>query len=126
MKKFNICIILPKLYPCDIGGLEIFYYHFIHELKNNYNIWLFTKCPNWKKNKHDNVNITYSNENKFINPTINLYLGIFLSLFKLRNELDIIIIPYTSNSSLIYPLLVFYFLFKIPYVISVHGGGLYK
>lgn len=124
----NIFLIVPKLYPCDIGGLEIFFYYLVNELKNEYNIWLFTNCRKFKLNdiNGNNIQIMFSNNLISLNPSFESLLGILINLIKIRKKLDYILVPYTSNSILIYPILIFYSIFKIPYLISIHGGGLYS
>jgi glycosyltransferase involved in cell wall biosynthesis len=43
----------------------------------------------------------------------------------MKNQIDIVYVPYTSNSHLAYPMLLAKKIFDIPYIISIHGGGMH-
>lgn len=123
MKNKNIVIICPQLYPCITGGLEIFYYYLIPEMAKMYNIMVFTNCTHSFKNH--NVTLINLNKNILRNKTLSTYCNLFIKTLKNRKDIDLILIPYTSNSPLAYPMLLLYKLFKIPYMISIHGGGMH-
>lgn len=121
----KIAFISLKIYPCDIGGNEIFNYHLLKELAIlNHKIWVITYCDyNW-----DNKNIQTLRMWRKI-PIIHNILGYFsliINLLKLKNKVDIIHVPYTSNSGVAFPILFVYKLFGIKYIIMIHGGGMYK
>ncbi|GAG04436.1 unnamed protein product, partial [marine sediment metagenome] len=59
----------------------------------------------------------------FVGPSITFH--IILKLKKLSEQIDVIHVSYTSNSVLAYPMLLAKKLFGIPYVISIHGGGMH-
>ena len=115
----NILIISPNLYPCLIGGMEIFNYYFAKNLSNFYNISILTNCNLSQSKKAQYIKI---NKN---NSVISMYLNIFIKLMSFRKKVNLLIFPYTSNSPLIYPVFLAHLLFKIPYVIVIHGGGMY-
>ena len=50
---------------------------------------------------------------------------IFLKLIKLKKQTDVVHVPYTSNSTLAYPVLLAKKFVDIPYIITIHGGGMY-
>lgn len=120
----NIAIISPELYPCVTGGVEIFNYYLVKELaKKGHNIWVFT-CCDYKWNQKNIFNIKL-NERLLAIKIPSLSLHIFLHLKKIKCKIDVIHVPYTSNSVLVYPVLIAKRFFGIPYIISIHGGGLY-
>lgn len=122
MKIKKIAILSPKLYPCNRGGLEIFNYYLINNILIEYNILILTMC----KIKKIGENILFYDllKRKIINDPISVLTNTFIGLLKYR-DYDLYVVPYTSNSSLIYPFLIFYSLFKIQYIIIIHGGGIY-
>ena len=122
--KVNILIISPEIYPCNTGGIEIFNYYLAKTLAaQGQNVNIITCCDyDWKTE-----NISFFKLRKrtllLIGPTSILH--ILLILKKLEKKIDIIHIPYTSNSIFIYyPILLAKKMFGIRYLISIHGGRL--
>lgn len=124
MDKVNIAVFSPQLYPCDIGGYEIFNYYFIKGLAGRgHKIWVIT-CCDYDWGNENIINIKISRRTLLlISPSITL--NTILKLKKLRKKIDIIHVPYTSNSSLIYPILISKKIFKLYYIITIHGGGMH-
>ncbi len=119
----NIAIISPAVYPCIIGGMEIFNYYLILGLtKKKYKIFLFSNCEhNWNNEYLSLINLK---ERRPLNNVISMMYDILINLFKIRKEIDVIHVPYASNSPIIYPVLIAYLFFGINYNITIHGGGL--
>jgi len=122
--KVNIAVISPQLYPCVIGGYEIFNYYLIKGLaERGHKIWVITCCDhNWKNENIINIKISRRSL-LFISPSITI--NTILKLKKIWKKIDVAHVPYTSNSSLIYPILISKKFFKLNYIISIHGGGMY-
>lgn len=120
----NIVMISPAIYPCVTGGVEIFNYYHIKELaKRGHKIWVFTTCKhNWE---NGNITIVKLNEIFLLRPALSIDAHILFKLMQLGKQIDIVHIPYTSNSYLAYPMLLAKKLFDISYVITIHGGGMY-
>jgi glycosyltransferase involved in cell wall biosynthesis len=60
----------------------------------------------------------------FVTPTITLH---FLLLIKeLKQQIDVIHVPYTSNLKLVYPIYLAKKFFNIPYIVFIHGGGMHR
>lgn len=116
----NISIISPQIYPCVIGGLEIFNYYLIQNLAHYYTLTLFSECSS---NLLGNISILKVKSIPLV-KTISLNIDILFKLLNFKN-LDVLIIPYTSNSPLIYPVLLLNFLQKLNYIVVIHGGGMY-
>jgi len=120
----RILVISPALYPCATGGVEIFNYYFIKELaKKGHQVWVLTTCEyEW-----DNPNIfpVKLSRRVFLHPKLSVGIHILFNLIKLRGRIDIIHVPYTSNSPLVYPVLLAKKLDGVSYVITIHGGGMY-
>jgi glycosyltransferase involved in cell wall biosynthesis len=124
MENINIVILSPELYPCKIGGVEIFNHYLIKGLsKKGHEVWVFTTCNNdWDENNIHTVELN----RRYLprsNITVNLY--ILNKLNKMKKQIDIIYVPYTSNSHLAYPMLLAKNIFDVPYIISIHGGGMH-
>jgi len=121
----NVLIISPMLYPCAIGGLEIFNYNFSRGLaERGINVYILTACKyDYTDKKISRINL---NTKVLLNRTLSICFHMLFNLMKLRKKIDIIYVPYTSNSSLVYPILIAKKFFTIPpYLISIHGGGMY-
>lgn len=106
------------------GGLEIFNYYLSKGLADaGQNVWILTTCHQNRGYKNiTNIKISRST---LINPTLATDVHIFLKLLRLRKTINVIHVPYTSNSYLVYPVLIINKIFNIPYVITIHGGGLH-
>jgi len=120
----NIAIISPQIYPCTTGGFEIFNYYLIKELaEQGHKIWVITCCDhNWD---HDNISNVKIRKRLFVLTGFSINIQILLKLKKLRRQIDVIHIPYTSNSSLIYSIIIAHKLFGTSYIITIHGGGMH-
>lgn len=117
-------MISPVIYPCVTGGVEIFNYYLIRELaERGQKVWVFTTC----EHDYDTKNISFVKLNKrfLLNRPLSIGSHILFKLIELRKVIDVVHIPYTSNSPLIYPMLLAKKLFDIPYIITIHGGGMY-
>lgn len=114
----NILIISPGLYPCITGGVEIFNHYFVRELaKRGHDIWVFTCCNyDWCNEHIHHVKMRVGF------PGWDLLL--FIKIIILKNKIDVIHVPYTSNSPLVFPVLLVKKIFGIPYMIAIHGGGM--
>jgi len=119
----KIAVISHQIYPCNIGGLELFNHYFIKELASQeYTIWVFTYCDyDWNDQNIYRVKLWKGFPGIVILST---YFSIIYNLIKLRNKINLIKIPYTSNEILAFPILFINKLLNIPYVIVIHGGGL--
>jgi glycosyltransferase involved in cell wall biosynthesis len=126
----KVIFYLPEIYPCTIGGLEVYYYHLIHSLRNEFpdrQFILLTGCKSYIENYPHAIEIK---PRLFILRRFGL--GIFSSLLFLITSKKIVpksiqclVVPYTSDFGYnAIPFLVFRFLFKIPYVVHIHGGGM--
>ena len=121
----NILIISPAIYPCAIGGVEVFNYNFSKGLADRgNNVYILTTCKYDWTNK--NISLVRLGKKILLHPTFSIYFQLFLKLIEFKEEIDVIHVPYTSNSPLAYPIVMAKRLFDIPpYVILIHGGGMY-
>lgn len=118
----NIAILSPYIYPCSRGGgVETFNYYFAKELASQgHTIWMFTCCDHdWSRENIHYVKIWKGAPGLTI---LSIYFSIILNLIKLRNKIDILHIPYTSNDILAFPGIFSKKLFGLPYIIMIHGG----
>jgi glycosyltransferase involved in cell wall biosynthesis len=120
----NIAVISPRIYPYSSGGVEFFNYHLVKELAaRGHKIWVFSWFEyDWKNDNIINIKIS-RRLLLFIDPSTTFH--ILLTLNKLKQQIDVIHVPYTSNSSLAYPLFFAKKFFNIPYIIFIHGGGMH-
>ncbi len=121
----NIAIISHLIYPCNSGGLEIFNHYFIKEISSlGHRIWLFTCCNyDWNNESIHRVKLRKGKPGLI---KLILYFSLIFNLIKYRDEIDIVHIPYTSNDFLAFPILLINKLLDIPYVVTIHGGGMLK
>ena len=120
----NILIISPAIYPCTTGGAEIFNYFLTKELaKRGHKLWVLTSCGYDWNNR--NISLVKLSERFLLNPTVSTRFHLSLELIKLKKQIDVIHVPYTSNSTLAYPILLVKKFFDIHYVIYILGGGMY-
>jgi glycosyltransferase involved in cell wall biosynthesis len=119
----RIAVISHNIYPCSLGGLEVFNYYFIKELAvQGHKIWIFTFCNNdWNNENIHHIKLWRGVPGL---ATLSIYCSIIINLIKLKNKIDIIHIPYTSNEPLAFPILFIKKLLHLPYVIVIHGGGM--
>lgn len=125
MNDMNISIISPQIYPCKTGGVEIFNYYLIKELAaQGHKIWVFTYCNyNWNNRNIHCVNLW----RRFLGSSmLSVNFSIFIKLIQLKNKIDVVHVPYTSNSPLVYSMLLAKKLTNIAYIITIHGGGMYS
>ncbi|MFX0209729.1 MAG: glycosyltransferase, partial [Candidatus Hodarchaeota archaeon] len=120
----NILIISPQIYPCITGGVEIHNYYLTRELaKRGHKVWVLTSCGyDWN---NSNISVVRLDERILLNPMLSTMFHIFLELIKLKKQVDVIYVPYTSNSHLAYPLVLAKKFFDIHYVVYIQGGGMY-
>jgi len=124
----NILIISPGIYPCAIGGVGVFNYHFSKELADRgNNVYILTTCKyGWTNKRIFRVQLMRARKKILLHPAFAIYFQLFFKLIGFRKEIDVIHVPYTSNSPLAFPVVVAKRLFDIPpYVILIHGGGMY-
>ena len=120
----NIAIISPDIYPYISGGVAIFNYHLVKELATQgHKISVFTYFDHdWKNDNITNVKLSRRSL-LLVTPTVTFH--ILLKLKKLKKQIDIIHVPYTSNSNLAYPIYLANKFYNISYIIFIHGGGMY-
>ena len=121
----NILFISYGLFPCKIGGVEIFNYYLIDALNNRkHNTYLITSC---EKETGLKTKIYIIKKIKYIPSKIIVPIVSFFIILKLRNKIDLIHAPYTGNSWIYgFFLPLTKKLFKIPYVLMIHGGGMHE
>lgn len=120
----NIALISPGIYPCCTGGMEIFNYYLIKELATRgHTIWVLTYCDyDWKDKNINNMKL-WRRFLILIDPSTIFH--ILLKLKKIAKQIDIVHVPYTSNSKLPYVMLFAKKFFNLSYIIYIHGGGMH-
>lgn len=117
--KINITIISGGIYPFVIGGAEIFIYFLIKELSKSYQVTLISQYdPGLKGVKF--VKIRNLKPFRFFYP-----LQLFYLLFLTKTGKTTLYTSYMKASWLNYiPIALFSALTGVPYVFTIHGGGL--
>lgn len=120
----NILFISTQLYPCDIGGVELFNYYLIDALGSIHNLWVMTACEaGFAKN---NINVIKINTKKLKSRRLSIIYEHLKNIVKLRDKAALIYIPYMSNSWLYGCYLPFLKkVFNLPYVMGIHAGGMH-
>ena len=120
----NILFVAHLIYPCKIGGTELFNYHLIKELSKSHKIFLLTCC---KEEIDLDAEIIRINRRKFGLARISLPLLNLSTVVKLRNKIDMIHLSYMSPVWIPWiPFLLAKKLFGIPYIISIRDGEMTK
>jgi glycosyltransferase involved in cell wall biosynthesis len=119
----NILFISSYLYPCHLGGVEVFNFHLIRALAKDHKVTVLTTCAADLGRK--NVSLIRINPRRCLFQKPSLLLEHVRFLLKFRKEIDLVHVPYMSRSWLhgLY-LPVFRRFFRIPYVLVLHGGGM--
>ena len=127
--KPRIIFFAPRLYPCKTGGMEIYNYHLLINIKKKYpklEIIVFTTC-NLLIDKYDYF---YPIKDRlFITRrwglgTLSNFIYYTFSRKINWRKIRKIFIPYTSNSNNnVIVFLLFKKIYKIKYCIHIHGGG---
>jgi glycosyltransferase involved in cell wall biosynthesis len=119
----NILYISSYLYPCHLGGVEVFNFHLIRALAKDHAVTVLTTCAADIGRK--NVSLIRVNPRRCLFQKPSLLFEHVRFLLKLRKEIDLIHVPYMSRSWLygVY-LPLFRRVFRIPYVLVLHGGAM--
>ena len=117
-----LLFIAPQAYPCKTGGLEVFNYYLINELKGTYNTHLLTDC-----NQIEASNLKIHKLKKRSLSKITQPISIISFIFKHRKEIKLIHLSYAKaywTHWAIYPIAKY--IWNINYIFTIHGGGLSK
>lgn len=126
MKQKAIVYIVPDIYPCSTGGLEIFYSKLLPEMAKKENVILISCC----NHPFPNVTLVRIPKNLFGlrgTTTITILLMSFIQILRRRKQIKIIHLPYTSNSGkwgFMLPILKK--IYHVDYLLHIHGGGMRK
>lgn len=125
-RKYIVHIVL-NIYPCSIGGLEIFYSKLLPEMSHKLDVLLITGCQRTISCNFPVVKI----RKRFLSiPGTGKFAGLFFSALKLislRKQIKIVHLPYTANSGrwgFVLPFLKYFF--GVKYLLHLHGGGMKK
>ena len=91
--------------------------------KRGHKLWVLTSCGYEWNNR--NISLVKLNERLLLNSTLSTRFHLFFGLAKLKKQVDVVHVPYTSNSTLAYPILLAKKIFDIRYIIYILGGGMY-
>ncbi|MHA1845997.1 MAG: glycosyltransferase family 4 protein [Promethearchaeota archaeon] len=119
----NIIFISHGLYPCKIGGIEIFNHYLMNSLAKFHNILVITFCKNNKLAENiTKLHIKKLILNRFFTPLQDL-----LNILRFKKKVDLIHLSYSRANWIewtIFPIIKN--LFKIPYIITIHGGSMHR
>lgn len=119
----NILLVSPHLYPCHIGGVEVFNYHLIRALAREHRVWVLTSCG--ADFGHPNVRIIKTNPRRFVFRKPSMLFAHSLFILRNRRSIDLIHVPYTSRSWIYGCYLPFFREWLgLPYVLVLHGGAM--
>lgn len=119
----RILFISTHLYPCKLGGVELFHYHLIHALGKHHRIWVITACET--DFSQENIHVMKINPKKLGSQKLSLIYEHTRNIIKVRKKIDVVHVPYMSRSWLYGCYLpVLKRLLRIKYVLSLHGGAM--
>lgn len=115
----NILFVSYRIYPCETGGTEVFNFHLADRLSRSNSVTLLTHC-NKKIGETELIRIKKHKPSKFITP-----IKLFFHVLKNRKSIDVIFLSYMKSHWFGWSLLpIIKKITKIPYIITIHGGGL--
>ncbi len=125
--KSYVAFIVPDIYPCATGGMEIFYYNLLRELKKRIRIILITCCSSYNEDGVEVLRV----KKQFIgipgSGRFFLPIKVFLTLIRHHKKIKLIHFPYTSNAGKWgYVLSAIKKLYGVNYLLHLHGGGMRK
>jgi glycosyltransferase involved in cell wall biosynthesis len=129
-KKKQIVFYAPYIYPCKTGGMEIFNYNLVNSIRKEYpniNISVLTRCKSYTNINPKAIIIRsrYFLVTRYGLGTLSAFINLIIFKKIKLNSVRCIVISYTSNFEYnAYTFLFIRFIFKVPYVIHIHGGGL--
>jgi len=119
----NILFISHGLYPCIIGGAEIFNYYLIKELSKLYKVYVLTCC---KEKIDPDVTIIPVERRRFGPGRISIPLQDIINIARLRNKIDLVHVSYMRSKWIQWlPYPVGRKIFGVPYIFTIHDG-MYK
>jgi glycosyltransferase involved in cell wall biosynthesis len=121
--KKTILFLLPELYPCVTGGIEIFHYYFVKKLSQFYNIIVSTRCSEYLPDA-DNIKVFPFSYFKFSN-TLSKYVNNISILLSRRSEIELVHVPYSSKNVFQDYYLILLKKMQVPYILRIHGGGMH-
>lgn len=121
----SVAFIVPDIYPCSTGGMEIFYNKLLSELKKNARVILITAC---NKYCEDGVEIIKIKKRFLGIPTsgrLFVPIRVFFELIKHNKKIKIIHFQYTSIAGKWgYVLPLAKKICGIKYLLHIHAGGM--
>ena len=127
--KDNILFYTPGLYPCKTGGMEIYNYHLLRNLRKYYPEFEFKALTGCKTliDQYDNFyplkNRLFIIRRRGLGALSTIIYYLFSSKLKWKKT-ETIFIPHTDNFN--YNVIAFLFLkfiFNLNYIIHLHDGG---
>jgi glycosyltransferase involved in cell wall biosynthesis len=120
----KIAFFSPGLYPCRIGGMEIFDYYLIKETARHRQVLLFTSCgkvniPNVVKCKI--TSRLFGIRRCFCLGKASIVISTFFQVFWHRHRITLFNVPYSSNSGFLgtlFPLIKK--ILHIEYILVIH------
>jgi glycosyltransferase involved in cell wall biosynthesis len=119
----NILFISPYLYPCHVGGVEVFNFHLIRALAKEHSVTVLSTCAG--DIGGENISLIRVNPRRCLFQKPSLLVEHVRFILKFREKIDLVHVPYMSRSwpyGLYLPALRHFF--GIPYVLVLHGGGM--
>lgn len=123
----NIVFYAPNIYPCSIGGMEIYNYYLISYWANYHSVTLLSNCTL-------NSNMIMLRElplkerllgiRRFGLDTLSTAIYYLFSKRIQWSKVDVLIVPYTSNFGYrAIGILLLHYIYNVKYVLHIHGGG---
>ena len=123
-RRRGILFLLPELYPCIMGGIEIFHHYFVHRIAGYFDVFVCTGCDRFRGGNDVTV-ISYPYRT-FGSHNLSAALHQTRSIWQLRKRIDLIHIPYSSRTPYnFYYVILLKHLLNIPYLLRIHGGGMH-
>lgn len=125
----NIAFYCPQIYPCKIGGLEIFTYYLAKEISKNNKVLVFTECKAFSSTGVETVilNSRIFLIKYFFLADLSRFLSIFFYLIRNPKKNYVFHVPHTNSATTLGLIFIpLKLLFKIDYIVILHSGNVKK
>ncbi len=119
----HILFVSHQMYPCVVGGAEIFNYYLARALADNHRVSIITTCPDPGDGL---VKIRRVIPGVSFTKDALLTIQDILHIYLMKNDIDVIHLSYMAGSWRQWrPYPFFKNRYEIPYTMTIHGGGMH-
>lgn len=130
-KKTQVIFYVPSIYPCQVGGYEVYNYHLTRQFLERdpgFEVLVFTTCREYlgENSKAIFVNQRIFGIRRYGLGGLSAFCSILLNKRVHPRRIRAVYTSYVGgiSSDTVTLLLLFRFILRIPYILHIHGGGM--